>query len=504
MLMVPTLAVAQTPDVSALPSLGLAKAMRTALETNPGLIAAGESIPQAVAQRDQAFALIQPQVDVGMQYRINDREIAFDPAADFGGATDGITDAFGAIYGNLGVIYGELFELGSLSAKDCENIASVNGFADCAELTEVLLGGGEITAPEDDAPPADPTVIQPKEQLFIGVNVTWPLSPSVITLASAGARQIDAAEAQLLATREQIVHGVIQTYAGAYGAQESIAVLLEQVQLAAAHRKDTEALFRAGMVTKDLVLRAGVEEQKVILQLNQLNQQHRTMRRALGVLMGTGLDGVGRLDPLPEVVVDPKADGRDWAGEALEKRPELRQSEANELAAKNMKIDSILQFLPQLAVSGSYNWTDQAAGFDGIQGSWWIGLGANIPIWDGGIKIHKARIAASQYRQAQAALKAQTQQVEQEAEDAYDQWMTARDSLPVAQLEQELAAEAYRLSEVRYKAGTARQIEILDARGALQGAELSLLQARINERVAGAALLKAAGQVRLWAGELGE
>ena len=61
---------------------------------------------------------------------------------------------------------------------------------------------------------------------------------------------------------------------------------------------------------------------------------------------------------------------------------------------------------------------------------------------------------------------------------------------------------AYRLAEVRYRAGTARQIELLDARAVLQGSELSLLQTRVAERVAGAALLKAAGQVRMWAGGL--
>jgi outer membrane protein TolC len=498
LMMLPSVAMAQAAPADALTPLDLGVAMQRALEHNPGLRAAAESVPQAVAQRDQAFALIQPKIDLGLQYRINDREIAF----DIGDGFSGITDAFGTIYGNLGLVYEQLFELGALDAADCDRMAEINGFDDCASMTDVLINGGEFDTGSTDTP-AEPTVIQAKSQLFVALNVTWPLSPSVITLASAGARQIDAAEAQLRATREQIVFGVVQAYAGAYQAQEGIAVLLQQVELAAAHRRDTEALFRAGMVTRDLLLRAQVEEQKILLQLSQLQQQHRTLRRAVGVLMGTGMDGVGPLQPLPEVVVDATADARDWAGEALEKRPELRQAEAMEKAAKNMQIDAGLQFLPQLAVTGSWSWTDQSAGFDGKQDSWWIGLGASIPIWDGALKIHKARVAASQRRQAQANIDSQRMMIEQEARDAFDQWNSARDALPVAQLEHDLAAEAYRLAEVRYRAGTARQIEILDARAVLQGSELSLLQARVAERVAGAALLKAAGQVRLWAGSLG-
>ncbi len=502
LLLVPALASAQEPSpiaaAAAAPSLGLQTALQTALSENKNLVTAQELVPQAMAGRDKAWAFIQPNIDLGLQYRVNDREIAFD-MSELG---DGLGDAFGGIYGNLGFIYGELFQLGTIDGDDCNNLAEINGFADCDELTNVFLEGGDIE-PDTDTGDSEPTVIQPKEQFFFNAQVNWPLSPRVIPLAVAGERQVDAARAQLQQIKEQVVYGVVQAYAGAYGAQESVGLLLNQVELAAAHHKDTEALFRAGVITKDVLLRAQVEEQKIILQLKQAQQAHRTARRGLGLLMGTGIGGHGRLEPLPEVVVDASATGEDWAEDAIEQRPELRGAQAQALAAKNMEIDAGLQFLPTVAFSGSYNWTDQSAGFDDKQGSWWIGIGGSIPVWDGGIRVHQAREAASRRRQAVANIEALRQQVATEAADAWDSWASAQDSLPVAKQERDLAAEAYRLAEVRYRAGASRQVEILDARAVLQGAELSLLQAQISERVAGVRLMQAVGEARTWANGLG-
>lgn len=502
LLLLPALASAQEANpiaaASAAPSLHLQAALQTALSENQNLVTAQELLPQAMAGRDKAFAFIQPNIDLGLQYRVNDREIAFD-MSELG---DGLGDAFGGIYGNLGFIYGELFQLGTIDGDDCNTLAEINGFADCEELTAVFLDGGDIE-PDTDTGDTEPTVIQPKEQFFFNAQVNWPLSPRVIPLASAGERQVDAARAQLRQLKEQVVYGVVQAYAGAYGAQESVGLLLGQVELAAAHRKDTEALFRAGVVTKDLVLRAQVEEQKIILQLKQTQQAHRTARRGLGLLMGTGIEGHGRLEALPEVVVDAGAKPEDWADSAVAHRPEVRGAQAQALAAKNLEIDAGLQFLPTVALSGNYNWTDQSAGFDGKQGAWWIGVGASIPVWDGGIRVHQAREAASRRRQAVSNIEALRQQVAAEALDAWDSWLSAQDSLPVAALERDLAAEAFRLAEVRYRAGASRQVEILDARAVLQGAELSLLQARITERVAGVRLMQAVGEARTWANNLG-
>lgn len=476
-------------------ALDLDRAVTTALDNNPDLRVAVEQIPQARAARDKAFAFIQPSASLGLQYRINDREIAFDPAADFAGDTD-LGDTFGAIYGNLGLIYGNMFENGLLDAEDCADIAEVNGFEDCAELTEAMNGGfgGDETA---DAPAGDPVVIQPKEQFFVSADVTWPLSPRVVSMARAGAHQIDAARASVAQAREQVIQGVVQAYAAAYQAQEAATVLDAQIELATAHIADTEALLGVGLVAEDAVLRARVQVAQLQLQRRSIQSQGSSARRALGMMMGTDAPPQGPLSPLHDATVS-TVDLEQAQTDALH-RPDIAAAHSQAAAAQEMAVDSILQFLPSFAVTGNWSWSDAAAGFDSNQSSWYVGIGASVDLWDGGIKVHSAREAASRRRQAAAQRDALTARAQAEVLDAHDRWLEAVDALPVAEAERELAGETYRLVQVRYAAGGAKQIEVLDAGGALQQAELSYLQRKVGLDLRSVELMAVTGQLRQWA-----
>jgi outer membrane protein TolC len=479
--------------------LDLEHAVTAALNHNPDLRVAAEQIPQARASRDKAFAFVQPSLSLGVQYRINDREISFDPSSAFGSSD--LTDAFGALYGNIGLIYGNLFENGQLDADDCQDIADVNGFDDCAELLDAMEGGAfDQDQTSSDQPASDPVIIQPKEQFFVQAEVTWPLSPRVVSMARAGGHQLDAARASVAQAREQVIAGTVQAYAAAYQAQEGAVVLSSQVELAQAHVADTQVLLDAGLITEDAVLRARVEVARLQLQVRQIEASGASARRVMGLMMGTGEPPSGTLAPLNEArvtVID-----LDRVREDARRRPDIAIAQSQAAGAHELAVDSVLQFLPTFAVTGNWIWTDAASGFDDNRSSWYIGIGASVDLWDGGIKVHSAREAASRRRQAAAQRDALTARVEAEVLDAHDQWLAAVDALPVAEVERELAMELYRLVQVRYAAGAAKQLEVLDARGALQQAELSYLQRRVGLELRSVELMAATGQLRQWAAAL--
>lgn len=483
------------------PALRLEEALLAALDGNPSLAAAQEGVPQAMASRDKAWAFIQPTIDLGLSYRINDREIAFDASEMFDSSA--LTDVFTPIYGNLGFIYGKMFAAGEISADDCDELATINGFDDCAALTSAFVDGEGIGDSGDSGGDVAPTVIQPKSQLFFSAQFQWPISPRVIPLAVAGERGIEAAQAQASQAREQVLASLAQAYGMAYQAQEGVKLLVDQVDLAAAHRRDAEALLRAGVITRDQVLRAQVEEAKIQLQLKQLQRQARQARRAVGMLMGRDADRYGSLAALPTITFDPADSSETLADSAARARPELRGATAQALAARNMAIDSALQFLPTFAVTGQFTDSPVNSGFDDKTYNFNVGLNLGIPVWDGGIRLHSAREASSRKRQAELMVDAQKRQIEVEVADAWDAWQSSLDALPSAELERDLAQEAFRLTEVRYRAGAARQIELLDARSMLQAAELTLLQASVNERLSAIALLSASGRMQSWARNLG-
>ena len=75
-------------------------------------------------------------------------------------------------------------------------------------------------------------------------------------------------------------------------------------------------------------------------------------------------------------------------------------------------------------------------------------------------------------------------------------WLVAREQLPVAEGGLALAREGLRLVEARFEHGAATQLEVLDGRQVLQGAEIAVLQARLDVQIRAAELLLAAGELR--------
>jgi outer membrane protein TolC len=479
------------------PSLTLAEAMEESLRNNPSLAAGMEAVPQSKAQRDRALAYITPQVGVGFQHRINDREIAF----DMGDSFSGIGDAFGGIYGNIGKIYGELSEAGMLDANDCTEIAVINGLADCAELTAQLEGGlsaGDVAGDTG----GEPMVIQPKEMNALSANLTWPINPRVGTALAAGQASVRAAELSIEKARSDVLLAVIRSYAAAYRMQESGGILAEQVELARKHVANTEVMLGAGVATQDFLLQAQLEMVRVEKSLREMNDTERAMRRTLAFALGRRDLVTGTLAPLPAPDIPANSNLEAWVDTGVRGRSDGAAAREQQVAADALAVDSAFAFLPQFAITGAFNWSDQATGFDTKKTSWWVGLGVNLPVWDGGMNVAQAREAASRKRQAAAQVRALDAQIAMEVANALDAWLSASKAVPVAELALQLAQEVHRLVDSRYQAGAARAIEVEDARASLQQAGLTLLGERVAEQLAAAELLAASGELR--AGSFGE
>ena len=480
------------------PALTLGEALDATLAGHPGLKAAAEGVVQAKINRDRSWAFISPALKAGFMYRHNDREIAFDMSEGFGDTETMLADAFSGIYANLGIIYGNMFESGLLDGDDCQAIAEANGFTNCAELTDVMLNGGDFEAPsgdDDDDTPAEPLVIQPLDQVYLNAEVTWPLSPRVVSMQIAGKNMVEGARHQLRQTRTDLLLGVLQAYAGTFGAQEAVALFESQMAQVQAHQRSVEALVSVGMATRDALLRVQLEVAKTRRMLRETEQGYRKARRALALVMARDEASFGPLAPLPILDLSDARDVVALTAEAELGRSDLAAARSQEAAAKAMVTDAGLQFLPTVAVQGQFNWSDQKSGFDDNQGSWWVGLGASLPIWDGGLTIQATREASSRRRQAQLNVDMISDQIAAEVADALDSYETTEAAVPVARLEQELAVENLRLVEARFEVGEGREIEVVDARSAVQMAALTVLQAEIGLQVEAARLLAAAGRL---------
>jgi outer membrane protein len=167
--------------------------------------------------------------------------------------------------------------------------------------------------------------------------------------------------------------------------------------------------------------------------------------------------------------------------------------------ARELATDAALQFLPQFAVSAQWNWQAPAAGFDGRSGSGNLGASLSLPLLDGGLLIQGLREAKARRLQAEAHERTLGSRVRTELHNAWDSLETARRAVPLTERERGLAAEALRLVQIRFAAGTARQVEVLDAVTALRQSELALLRSQLAREQAAAEYLAASGDWLGWA-----
>ncbi len=180
---------------------------------------------------------------------------------------------------------------------------------------------------------------------------------------------------------------------------------------------------------------------------------------------------------------------------ARAQRPELLQSErlikSAELAIRGARSG----YLPTVSAVAGYEWTrpslaaSQLSHLDG----WTAGVQANWNIFDG--RQTAGRISQARSRANQARYTAEERQlgVEVEVRQAHSSLLEAVELLSSSTKVVEQARESLRLSQVRFSAGSATQLDVLSAQSALTLARSNFAQAQHAYAVALAALQRAMG-----------
>jgi outer membrane protein, multidrug efflux system len=179
----------------------------------------------------------------------------------------------------------------------------------------------------------------------------------------------------------------------------------------------------------------------------------------------------------------------------LERRPDVRQAEA-QLAAATARIGvAKSDYFPRVFLSGA-----AAGGGVLIDGSWVgpqglfsIGPSVRLPIFNAG-RIG-AGVSAAEAR-AQAAVLQYQQTIQQAFRDVADALVEQRKRREF-RVQQEVlalaAADTSRLADVRYRGGVSSYLEVLDSERQSFDAELGLVRAQRDELLAVVRLYRALG-----------
>jgi outer membrane protein TolC len=255
----------------------------------------------------------------------------------------------------------------------------------------------------------------------------------------------------------------------------------------------TEAQKNAGVAAEFDVLRAKTQlennKQALISAKNQFAISRNAFANSIGVDPATPI----AFQQPSSVPTSPALDESPLVAKALQQRPEAQQAVLNqEKAVKSTKIaHRTMEPSLSASLSGTYNPSPNALSSKQT-GS--FGLSFSLPLSDGGTtkaavdsaKLDE-RIALVQKEQFYNGIKAEVEQAIIAIKDAQERSKST--SQTVIQ-----AREAYRLANVRFKAGVDTQLAVNDSQTALVQSEVNKVNAEYDYLAALARLLYATGE----------
>jgi outer membrane protein TolC len=149
---------------------------------------------------------------------------------------------------------------------------------------------------------------------------------------------------------------------------------------------------------------------------------------------------------------------------------------------------------PELSVTGAYTLTPDAGGFAAQDDQWRLGASLSMNLFDAGAIRSRIRQAQAQEDAAQAQLELVQQQVALDVRTALLNLREAQERRATTAANVQQAQEALRISQVRYKAGVATNVEVTDAQVALTEAQTNQVNAEYDYLNAQAALARALGR----------
>ena len=294
-------------------------------------------------------------------------------------------------------------------------------------------------------------------------------------------RRAAAAQAVARANAEIAARGLVVTVVQAYYGLEAAQAKVSSMQAAndeAQRFLDLSRKFeQVGEVAHSDVIKAQIQanDQQRALQDSQLAAQNARLNLAVLLFPNffqdfTLVDDIGAAPPLP-----PMAEVQQLAGK---NNPELEAAFASMDVANHEVAVARGAHLPTLVVDYFYGIdANQFATYNGDIRN--LGYAAtatlNIPVWHWGAIESRVKQAELQQHQAKVELSAAQRQAVADLQSFYGEAQTARSQLDLLQSSVELAAESMRLTTLRYQAGEATALEVVDAQN-------TLTQARVNYR----------------------
>ena len=305
-------------------------------------------------------------------------------------------------------------------------------------------------------------------------------------------RATEAARANLLASewaRQEVVSTLVANVSAAYFQLRALDLQLEISKRTLDSRQESLRLTRVlanGGATSLLDVRQA--EQLVFTasaEIPALEQQIEQLENFLSILLGQNPGDIARGQTLTEQRQPPQVPPG-LPSSLLERRPDIREAEAQLIAANAQIGVARAAYFPEISLNGNGGLESSALTglFSGPAGAWSFGASLTEPIFTAGRLRSGVRLAEA--RQETAVLLYQ-QSIQAAFRSVSDGLVAYRKTHEFRVQQESLfqsAQDAARLSRMRYTGGATGYLEVLTNETNAFSAELGLAQARLNELLA--------------------
>ncbi len=298
-------------------------------------------------------------------------------------------------------------------------------------------------------------------------------APAIPAAVRAQRALLDASSYRRMAIARALRRDITIAYVDWLKARKSGEIVSASEVLLTENLRVNQSLFDNGKVTEDQVLRARAELLAVEQQKREIENLTTQAQSYLNFLLNQDLRSALEVTNAPTLLSERDAALEQLWANALNRRPEVSQVEQLRRASEE-----------QVRIARHRKWPTLSIGVDaGTQGEdYGVGDGYNFGVaslvftwrlFDGGSDA--ARIAQARATQRQLVLQEEeiAQQIRLEVQQAYDRLVTARASLATAQARAEAARAAFHIASRKRDEGVINQVEFIDARSTLTGAELN-------------------------------
>lgn len=445
-------------------ALTIAEALSVAHKNNRDLAQAKARVEQAHAGVLQAWVALLPQVSLQGKYTHNYKEVTLDFSQQA---------ALQKLQGNLttdltGAAIGAAAATGNTAVSTAlmNDVNAINSYITAHPSAASSFGST-----------SGPIVIQKQEQLDAGLTATVPLLvPWAYGALKAALATEDAGKANREVTEATVLYTTAQTYYACAGADEVVEARKHAVVLESKALDNAKARLEAGVVNRVEVTRAELQLVRAKQAVLEAQDAAAQSYRALGTILNMH-DEVHVVDS-----EETRFDGQtvdSMTDQALRQRPEIPALQLTVRSYDLQRSSDAWKWAPTISAFGNaraFNY----AGFSGDKYSWALGLELDWAIYDGGLRDGQRKLALAQRQEQEARLDLLRDQVRDDVYNADRNVRTKRSALDTAKRSVQLSKETLDLVQVQHDAGTATQLDLLQAQDNLVAAEVALAQARFD------------------------